>query len=261
MTPQNPLWPRRNLLFRLLPAALLALSSLPIHAEDDEFAKNLVAKADEVRFPREGFQVDIIVDSTSPGEDPDQHKYRILSKGNENTIVQTLEPASDRGQAMLMRGRDLWVYLPNVSQPVRLSLAQRLTGQVANGDLARANFAGDYDPKLLRTDTLDGDKVHVLELRANDRSVTYSKVLYWVRASNNYPVKAEFYSASDRLMKTCRFEKYQTLGGRARPTQLIMEDALRKGDMSVLHYSHMALKDLPDRIFTKQYMDKLNRVD
>jgi len=31
---------------------------------------------------------------------------------------------------MLMRGRDLWVFLPNVSQPVRLSLSQRLTGQV-----------------------------------------------------------------------------------------------------------------------------------
>ena len=43
---------------------------------------------------------------------------------------------------MLMRGNDLWVFLPSVSQPVRLSLSQRLTGQVANGDLARANFSG-----------------------------------------------------------------------------------------------------------------------
>ena len=39
---------------------------------------------------------------------------------------------------------------------MRLSLSQRLTGEVSNGDLARANFAGDYKPKLLRTETVDG---------------------------------------------------------------------------------------------------------
>ena len=96
------------------------------------------------------------------------------------------EPASERGQIMLMKGRDLWVFLPNVSQPVRLSLSQRLTGQVANGDLTRANFAGDYMPKILRTDTIDGQAYHVLELSAVDRGVMYQRVIYWVRKSNNW---------------------------------------------------------------------------
>ena len=242
-------------------AALALVSGNLVRAEDPELARSVVAKADEVRFPRDGFQVIIDISSATPGEAADERKFRILSKGNENTIIQTLEPASDRGQAMLMRGRDLWVFMPNISQPVRLSLAQRLTGQVANGDLARANFAGDYEPKILRTDTIDGEKMYVLELTAVDRGVTYAKVLYWVRQSNNWPHKAEFYSLSDRLLKVCRYEKYQNIGGRVRPTQLVMEDALKKGEVSTLRYSQMTPKDLPDRVFTKQYMDKLNRVD
>ena len=57
------------------------------------------------------------------------------------SIIMVTEPASDRGQILLLKGHDLWIFLPAVSQPVRLSLAQRLTGQVANGDLARANFS------------------------------------------------------------------------------------------------------------------------
>lgn len=250
---------------RLLGAALTAVALLagtPAIADDPtELAKAIVAKADEIRFPRDGFQVMIDISSVTSGEQPEDRKYRILSKGNENTIVQTLEPAADKGQAMLMRGRDLWVFMPNVSQPVRLSLSQRLTGQVANGDLARANFSGDYEPKILRTDTIDGEKMHVLELTAVDRGVTYAKVLYWVRQSNNWPYKAEFYSLSDRLLKVCRYEKFKDLGGRVRPTQLVMEDALKKGEVSTLRYSQMTAKDLPDRVFTKQYMDKLNRVD
>jgi hypothetical protein len=55
--------------------------------------------------------------------------YRAFSKGNDNTVVLVTEPVPEHGQIILMRGRDLWVFLPSVSQPVRLSLSQRLIGQ------------------------------------------------------------------------------------------------------------------------------------
>jgi len=226
-------------------------------ASDDELARSVVDKADHVRFPAEGFEVAVAVTSTSAGQDPESRKFKVLSKGNENTIVMVTEPASERGQIMLMKGRDLWIFLPTVSQPVRLSLSQRLTGQVANGDLARANFAGDYVPTLLRTETVDGAEAYVLELKAVDRGVTYSKVLYWVRKSNSWPLKAEFYSVSDRLLKTAHYRKFEQLAGRVRPTQIVIEDALRKGDTSTLDYSAMKLRDLPDRVFTKDYLKRL----
>ena len=114
---------------------------------DDPKARRIVEEADRIRFPAEGFQVDVAIVTTGKDKAPDERKYRVLSKGNENTVVMITEPASERGQILLMKGHELWVFLPNVSQPVRLSLAQRLTGQVANGDLARANFAGDYNPR------------------------------------------------------------------------------------------------------------------
>jgi len=228
------------------------------HAADDgQLARTLLEKADQVRFPSEGFQVDVSITSYSAGQAADTWKYRVLSKGNENSVVMVTEPASERGQILLMKARDLWVFMPSVSQPVRLSLAQRLTGQVANGDLARANFSGDYTPRILRTDTIDGEKYTVLELLANDRSVTYHKVVYWVKQANGWPHKAEFYSLSDRLLKTCKYDKYQTLLGKPRPTRLVMEDALRRGEESVLEYSNMKLRDLPDKVFTKDYLKKL----
>ena len=128
-----------------------------------------------------------------------------------------LEPASERGQILLMKSRDLWVFMPEVSQPIRLSLSQRLTGQVANGDLARANFAGDYNPKLLRREKIGNDDFYVLELTGVDRSVTYQRVIYWVREKDFWPHKAEFYSLSNRLLKTCKYENFQTMEGRKRP--------------------------------------------
>ena len=226
-------------------------------ASDNALAKAVVDKADHVRFPAEGFEVAVAVTSTSAGQDPEARKFKVLSKGNENAIVMVTEPASERGQIMLMKGRDLWIFLPAVSQPVRLPLAQRLTGAVANGDLARANFAGDYKPRLLRTEKVDGEPMHVLELIAVDRGVTYHRVLYWVRQSNFWPHKAEFYSLSERLLKTCLYQKFERQAGRVRPTRLVMQDALKPGDESILEYTEMKPRELPDKMFSKDYLKRL----
>lgn len=239
---------------------VLAFLLMPLAATstgEDNRARIILEKADEIRFPAEGFQVDVNISSTAPAQDTDERKYRVLSKGNDNTMVMILEPASERGQIMLMKGRDLWIFMPNVSQPIRLGLAQRLAGQVANGDLARANFTGDYTPRLVRTETVDGDEQYLLELTASDRGVTYHRVLLWVSKSNYRPRKAEFYSVSNRLMKTCSYEEFRNMSGRVRPTRLVMEDTLKSGHRSVLEYHDMRLRDLPDKVFSKDYLKKL----
>lgn len=220
-------------------------------------ARSIVEKADKIRFPSEGFEVGIRIATKQGEKDAETRKYRVLSKGNDNTIVMVTEPASDRGQIILMKGRDLWVFMPDVSQPVRISLSQRLTGQVANGDLARANFSGDYNPQIVRTETIDGESYWVLDLTAVDRGVTYQKVTYWVNQKNNRPYKAEFYSLSNRLLKRCRYENFQSMAGNMRPTRIVMEDALRGNEQSVLEYSSMKLRELPDKVFTKEYLKKL----
>ncbi len=242
----------------LLSLTCQAQDASPPVTADDPAARSIVEKADLVRFPAEGFQVDINITSTQSGQDSEMRKYRVLSKGNSNTVVMVTEPAAERGQIILMKGRDLWVFMPDVSQPIRLALSQRLTGQVANGDLARANFAADYNPKLLRSETIGNESYHVLELIAVDRSVTYQKVIYWVRQKDNWPFKAEFYSLSNRLLKTCKYENFKTMEGRMRPTRLVMVDALKSDQQSVLEYNSMKLRDLPDKVFTKDYLKKLD---
>jgi outer membrane lipoprotein-sorting protein len=226
-------------------------------ASTEPDAAAIVQKADEVRFPAESFEATVTIDSVADGQPADPHKYRILSKGNDNTIVMVTEPAADRGQILLMKGHDLWVFLPHVSQPVRLSLSQRLTGEVANGDLARVNFAGDYEATLVRTEAIDTEPMYVLELKARERNVTYRRVLYWVRKANFWPYKAEFYSISDRLLKTARYEEFKQIAGRLRPTRLVMQDALRQEDRSTLDYTDIRKREIPDRVFTKDYLKRL----
>lgn len=242
----------------LLCAATLATPATRAQEVDLE-ALAMLEAADQVRFPRSDFEVNVRISSTTPGGETEVRDYQILSKGNENTLVITTAPASERGQVLLMRGRDLWVYSPRLSQPVRLPLSQRLTGQVANGDLARANFSGDYNARVLRDETIQKRKYAVLELTAIDGSVTYSRVLLWVERSGNQPLKAEFYALSGRLLKTAQYLNYAKLDNTVRPTQLVMEDAVKRGDRSVLDYSAMKPRELPNKLFNKDYMKRVTQ--
>lgn len=222
-------------------------------------ADEIVDRADAIRFPQEPFQVQVEVQSWEGGDsEPKGFIYRVLQRGNELSIVQTLEPAAERGQIMLSREGDLWVFLPAVSQPVRLPMAQRLTGQVANGDLARANFAGDYAATYLEDERIDGETYHKLELKAARDGVTYDRVLYWVHAETLRPLKAEFYTLSGRLMKIGHYDDFQKVdGGRVRPMRTTFVDAVKEGERSVMTYSGFKTRELPERIFTKQYLKKL----
>ncbi len=237
--------------------APLGSRSFAQDADDDAQAKAILKKADEIRFPADGFEVLVRIKSTEAGGTQETRDFKVWSKGNENTIVQTTAPAAERGQILLMKGRDLWLFVPNVSQPVRLSLAQRLTGVVSNGDIARANFSGDYAAKLSGTEKIGDENYFVLDLTAVERGVAYQRVKYWVKQSGYAPHKAEFYSLSDRLLKTCTYESYKQLGGRVRPTRLVMTDAVKADTVSVMEYESMKLVDLPDKVFTKEYLKKV----
>jgi outer membrane lipoprotein-sorting protein len=219
-------------------------------------AADIVEKADHIRFPDQGFQVDARVTSITDGV-RSVNQFRILSKNKDNTIVMTTAPASERGQTMLVKGQDLWIFMPNVSQAVRLPLSQRLTGQVANGDLARANFSGDYDPVLLRSETIEKREYYVLELTAVNRRVTYHRVLYWVEKDTYRPYKAEFYALSGNLIKTAHYRDYVEMAGVERPSKLYMQDPLKSGSHSMMEYSNMQLRELPDRFFTHNYLRRL----
>src|SRR3569623_465132 len=84
-------------------------------ADEAEQARQLVERADDFRFPRDSFHVDVTITNSGESSGADVHKYRIHSKGNEDTLVTTTEPPSERGQIKLLKGRAHWVFMPAVS--------------------------------------------------------------------------------------------------------------------------------------------------
>jgi outer membrane lipoprotein-sorting protein len=227
-----------------------------LSAQNELTADEILLKADEVRNPQLDFTTSAKVTSFKPNQEPAIATYEVMIKGRNRTVIKTISPPVDKGRVLLMLDKDLWAFLPEVSKPLRISFQERLLGEVANGDIARVNFTGDYTPEIIREEEIEGKNYYVLGLAAKSDDITYSRAILWVEKETFYPLKAEFYAVSGLILKTCSYESYKELSGRLRPTQLVMSDPIRKGQKSIIEYDNMQVGELPEKYFTKDYMKK-----
>jgi len=235
-------------------ATLALFSAAPVLAED---AGAIVAKADAIRAPKGSYEMDAVVTSYDGATQKSQNGYNVHVKDLDHSLVEFVSPASEKGKSLLMIGEDLWIYLPKVKKPVRIPLNQRLVGDVSNGDMARANFANDYDATLSGTETVNGKESYVLDLVAKSPNKTYNKIKYWVAKADNRPVQAEFFTVSGKSLKTCLYEDFRSSAGGVRPMKLTFQDSLNKNQKSTLEFKSMTKKELNDNMFTKDYMKTL----
>ncbi len=208
-------------------------------------ADKLLKKADDIRNPGDSFQMKVIVHSTGETEDSE---FEVFLKGKDKTLVKTLLPRRDRGRNMLMLEENMWVFIPNLKREVRVSLAQKLTGQTANGDISRMRWHGDYEAQLIKED----DKFYELALSAKKKGLTYDKLRLWINKKNNQPVKANYLTVTGKKVKEAVFGEYKEIAGGIRPTKILIKDAINPKDTSLLTITEMMTKDLPDSLFVRE---------
>jgi Outer membrane lipoprotein-sorting protein len=221
-------------------------------------AADIVRDADRARRPGDSFIWKITITSQEAKKAPTVDGFEVYVKGNGRSFVKFVAPPRNLGRSLLALGRDLWIYLPDAGKPVRIPFSQRLVGQVANGDIARTDYAGDYDARLLGEESVDGVACHVLDLKAKTKDVTYAAIKYWVSKDGRRPAKAEYYAGTGTLLKTGFFDSFKEIAGHLLSTRLTLIDAIRTDKKSVLDYGEVTVRDLPDKYFDKNYMKTLD---
>ena len=182
--------------------------------------------------------------------------FDVSLKGMDKTLVKFLN-ADVKGQYLLMIEDDMWIYMPNTRKPIRITPLQRLMGNASNGDVARTRYAQDYAAKLKKEEAVDGVLCYLLELTAKRDGATYKKIDYWVEKETKRPKKAEIYLISGKHYKLIVFDKYGESNGRILLTQMTITDRLRDGRTTIMKYDGYAPKELPEKYFNKDYLEKL----
>lgn len=243
-------------MIRIALALLVALLGAPAHAADVD-ANEILRKVDRNLEPASYEMYRKLVNIEPSGAKKEFVLYSV-KKGNDKVLALFLEPASDKGRSTLRLGDNMWLYIPNVGKPVRITSLQSVIGGVFNNaDILRLDYAVEYDAKVEEEakDTL------ILMLKARTGEVAYDRLKMWVDRKLLLPNKIEAYAASGMLIKTLHFKELKDFGGGIRRPAVVETDSpLFKGYVSVMLYSGIKQRQVPDEAFTLTNMHRVEEL-
>jgi len=191
--------------------------------------------------------------------EPDGSKKEFImysvKKGRDQIASVFLSPASEKGRATLRVGENMWLYIPNVGKPIRITSLQSVTGGIFNNaDIMRLDYSAEYNcDKVEKREGL-----LLLHLKAKTRTVAYDSIKMWLDEKKLLPSKIECFASSGMLIKTLYFKKVQDFGdGIVRPAVIETDSPLYKGYKSVMIFAKMKNKDLSDEAFTLNFLSRV----
>jgi hypothetical protein len=192
---------------------------------------------------------------TITNQDDKREVYQVDFKDVNASLTNQTEPERARGRKLLMKDYDIWLFTPNIKKPLRISLEQKLTGEVANGDIARTNYAEDYEATILASEKKGKDEVYKLELKAKNKKVTYGRIEYIVAKKDFMPIEATFYALSGKALKSAEFSDFKPVLGMSRSTKMTIRDYLQKDKFSVLVFSDHKAQKFDASLFNKDRLE------
>jgi outer membrane lipoprotein-sorting protein len=233
----------------ILMALFVAMGFGAAHAE---FAEDLLRASDQGRGGvKEGLTWNIKIETTEEGE-TNIRNFIVKAKLND-AYVESTAPPRNKGEVFLFNDRSMWFYKPGLKKPVAISSRQKLSGQAANGDIASTQYARDYSATLEKTETVDGEKMHVLMLKAKAENLTYDKIRYWISDSTKLAKKAEFLTLQGVPFKlgVMEYGNQVSIDGKKLPfiSKLKITDAKYKENFSVITYDSPKIENHADSIF------------
>lgn len=176
-------------------------------------------------------------------------------KGKDKMVTTFLSPKTEVGRSTLRIDDNMWLYLPNVGKPVRITSMQSVTGGIFNNsDIMRLDYSEEYTCVAMKK---TGKEVE-LTLKAKTGNVAYDKLIMKVDTKNTVPTEVQAYTTSNMLIKTLYFKEVKSMGkGIKRPTIIETDSPLHKGYKSVMIFAKMNLRDFADEVFSIQYLPKV----
>ncbi|MEY4632409.1 MAG: hypothetical protein RIQ81_2529 [Pseudomonadota bacterium] len=215
--------------------------------------RSIMRRAEEIRAP-ESSEMKIKLDTTSRGTES-SYTMKLLATTGRRSYSEFLAPSEERGRRMLALGRNYFSTLPDSKRVVPVSRRELIGNSAfAIADLFQIDTEKEYEPKLAGEETIGKEKALRLELTAVTDDAPYAKIHYFVRPADSFPLGARFYGISGKLLKTLSVVSMRELGGMVRPDKLRMDDNVTKGKFSIWSTLEMTRKKIPDRVFTREYL-------
>lgn len=238
-------------LFFLLAAVLCADSALAIDG------KQLLEQVDRNLAP-ESYELYRKLINIEPDGRKKEFVLYTVKKGKDKIAGLFIAPASEKGRSTLRVGDNMWLYIPNVGKPIRITSLQSVIGGVFNNsDILQLDYSEEYDVGKVE----ELGKEYLLHLKARTKTVAYDQLKMWVDKEKVSPTKIECLTEASMLIKTIYFKDIKDFGdGLVRPASVETDSPLYKGYRSVMLFANFKKKEVADEVFTLTFMPNIDSV-
>jgi outer membrane lipoprotein-sorting protein len=178
-----------------------------------------------------------------------------VKKGVDMVASLFISPASEKGRSTLRLGDNMWLYIPGVGKPIRITSLQSVVGGVFNNaDILQLDYSAEYDVEQVEE---DGGE-YLLHLKAKTRNVAYDRLRLWADKKRMLPTRIECLTEAGMLIKTLYFKEVKDFGGGiVRPSVIETDSPLYRGYKSVMILAQVKARNLKDEVFTLTFMPEL----
>jgi len=217
-------------------------------------ANQILKQVDESLLP-ESYESTRKIINEEPNGRKKEYTFFTLKKGKDKIAMLYLTPASEKGRATLRLADNMWLYIPNVGKPIRITSLQSVIGGVFNNaDIMRLDFSVEYNAAI----ESQTESEYVLSLKAKTKAVAYDRVRMRVTKNNHLPVRIECYAASGMLIKTLEYKQIRDFGNNiSTPSVIETTSPLYKGYRSFMIYQKIRPRAIDDEVFTLNYLSRL----
>ena len=178
-----------------------------------------------------------------------------VKKGVDKVASLFIAPASEKGRSTLRLGDNMWLLIPNVGKPIRITSLQSVVGGVFNNaDILQLDYAAEYDVE--KVEEKGGE--YLLYLKAKTKTVAYDRLKIWADKKNVLPTRIECLTEANMLIKTLYFKEVKSFGGGiTRPAVIETDSPLYKGYKSVMIFAGIKKRDFKDEVFTLTFLPNI----
>lgn len=245
---------------RYISVFLLLLFAALVHAQTPDFDQILKDIDDLANFSQTDFSAVYTIISERPGEEREVTQARLFRRDlNDQFLILILQPEVQRGQGYLQVDENVWFYDPESRKFERTTIRENIQNSDAqNADLDQSSFSSDYTVQSWQEGTLGNFDVYIVDLEAKSSDVAYDQVRLWIRQDQNIILKEEDFSVNGRLMRTVFFPRYERVGQKIIPKQVLIVDELNEGERTQLTMTDATIQTIPDSVFSKAYLERVN---
>ena len=246
----------------LLGAAVFASGFAQVSEDIADKAFKIMENTEDILAYHGDYSATMSLVIDKPGKPRENLQYKIFQRTDDKlmTLVQ-LFPEADKGVGYLRDNENIWSYDPISRKFSHTSIKEALGDsdvKLDDVDQAKTKWRENYEVTAYEEGTLGKFAVDIITLTAKTTDPAYAKSKYYIRKDIPLLLKEEDFSGSDRLMRTILLPKYAKVPAGYVATQAIMRDELNKGEQTQQVISDLTFDKLPDRIFTKAYLEGLN---